>query len=273
LSIIHFQGRFVFQMPEYNNSPANDVMTDSNARFDSSLHEEDVPCGCDPAHYFEFTFRSVNVNQVTYRDGSTAVAGDSILGQRIRLNGIMTDVLPSAVGAQLFAATMKVGNLLSGKLQKSIQSDLRTNIRPLDSTDPYDQENVGAHFETIIDLTDKTSPVGSRFLRELGDVTQLEFYMHTNRYTIWNTESGYPNDRLNGDVYGYIRLIQPMIDNKGTRRRTNMYLKWKLIVHALIYLFPSFFLMQFFSHVFLRQVFSGSKNNNLMDQIVWNRFV
>ena len=41
--------------------------------------------------------------------------------------------------------------------------------------------------------------------------------MHTNRYTIWNTESGYPNDRLNGDVYGYIRPIQPMIDNKGTR--------------------------------------------------------
>ena len=41
--------------------------------------------------------------------------------------------------------------------------------------------------------------------------------MHTNRYTIWNTESGYPNDRLNGDVYGYIRPIQPMIDNNGYR--------------------------------------------------------
>lgn len=219
MSIIHFQGRFVFQMPEYNNSPANDVMTDSDARFDSSLHEEDVYeiCGCDPAHYFELTFRSVNVNQVTYRDGSTAIEGDSVLGQRIRLNGIMTDVSPSAVGTQLFAATMKVGNLLSGKLQKAIQSDLRTNVRPLDSADPFDQENVGAHFETIIDLTDKTSPAGSRFLRELGDVTQLEFYMHTNRYTIWNTESGYPNDRLNGDVYGYIRPIQPMIDNNGIR--------------------------------------------------------
>lgn len=206
-------------MPEYNNKPTNDVMTDSKAQFNSSKHEEDVYeiCGCDPAHYFEFTFRSVKVNQVTYQDGSTAANGDSILGQRIRLNGIMTDVSPSAVGAQLFAATMKVGNLLSGKLQKAIQSDLRTNIRPLDSTDPYDQENVGAHFETVIDLTDKTSPAGSRFLRELGDVTQLEFYMHTNRYTIWNSESGHSNDRLNGDVYGYIRPIQPMIDNNGIR--------------------------------------------------------
>jgi hypothetical protein len=41
--------------------------------------------------------------------------------------------------------------------------------------------------------------------------------MHTNRYTIWNTESGYPNDRLNGDVYGYLRPIQPKIDNQGIR--------------------------------------------------------
>ena len=79
------------------------------------------------------------------------------LGQRIRLNGIMTDVSPSAVWCDIFPATMKVGNLLSGKLRKAIQSDLRTNIRPLDSADPFDQENVGAHFETIIDLTDKTS--------------------------------------------------------------------------------------------------------------------
>ena len=102
----------------------------------------------------------------------------------------------------------------------------RTNIRPLDSTDPFDQENAGAHFETIIDLTDKTSPAESRFLRELGDVTQLEFYMHTNRYTIWNTESGHPNDRLNGDVYGYIRPIQPMIDNDGRRIRDR-----RLIAH------------------------------------------
>ena len=62
---------------------------------------------------------------MTYQDGSTAINGDSVLGQRIRLNGIMTDVSPSAVGAQLFAATMKVGNLMSGKLHKAIQSDLQ----------------------------------------------------------------------------------------------------------------------------------------------------
>jgi hypothetical protein len=164
---------------------------------------------------------------VTYRDGTTAtvpntnsnnnVKKDSILGQKIRLNGIMMDVSPSAIGGQLFAATMKVGNLLSGKLRKAMQSDLRTNIRPLNSTNPFDQENVGAHFETILDLSDKTTPESSRFLRELGDLTQLEFYMHTNRYTIWNTTNGYPKDRLNGDVYGYIRPVETMIDNNGIR--------------------------------------------------------
>ena len=112
---------------------------------------------------------------------------------------------------------MKVGNLLSGRLRKAVQSDLRTNVRPIDIADPFDQQNVGAHFETVPDLSDKTSPEESRFLTELGDVTQLKFYMHVNRYTIWNTKNGYAEDRLNGDVYGYIGLAEPISDNNGIR--------------------------------------------------------
>jgi hypothetical protein len=73
------------------------------------------------------------------------------------------------------------------------------------------------NFETILDLSDKISPEGSKFLRELGNLTQLEFYMHTNRYTIWNTTNGYPRDRLNGDVYRYIRPVEPTLDNNGVR--------------------------------------------------------
>jgi hypothetical protein len=206
-------------MPEYNNDPAGDATTDPDAKYNPDLIDEKVYeiCGCNPAHYFEFLFRNVRVNQVTYSDGTSAIEGDSILGQRIRLNGIMADVSPSAVGGQLFAASMKVGNLLSGRLLKAVQSDLRTNVRPINIADPFDQENVGAHFETILDLSDKTSPEESRFLTELGDVTQLKFYMHVNRYTIWNTENGYAQDRLNGDVYGYIGLVEPISDNNGTR--------------------------------------------------------
>ena len=221
LSILHFYGRFIFQMPEYNNDPAGDASTDPDAKFNQDLHDEEVYqiCGCNPANYFEFIFRNVRINQITYSDGISAIEGDSIIGQRIRLNGIMTDVSPSAPVGQIFAASMKIGNLLSGKLRKAIQSDIRTNVRPRNINDPYDQENAGAHFETILDLTDKTSPEESRFLNEIGDVTQLEFYMHTNRYTIWNTKNGYPQDRLNGDVYGYIRTIEPQTDNNGLRMR------------------------------------------------------
>lgn len=205
-------------MPQFNNNPTNDAGV--NAKFDPNLNDEVYKiCGCDPAHYFEFIFRNVRVNQVTYCDGSSAnaVVEDPVLGQRILLNGIMADISPSAVGAQLFSATAKVGNLMSGKLRYAMQSDLRTNVRPLDTSEPFDQENVGAHFETILDLTDKVTTKDSRFLMELGDITQLEFYMHTNRYTIWNTTTGYPKDRLNGDVYGYIRPVQPKIDNNGVR--------------------------------------------------------
>ena len=49
---------------------------------------------------------------------------DSILGRRIFLNGIMADVSPSAVCGQLFATSLKVGNLLSGNLLTATQSDL-----------------------------------------------------------------------------------------------------------------------------------------------------
>jgi hypothetical protein len=40
--MIHFHGRFIFQMPEYNNDPANDTTTDTNARFNPDLHDEEV---------------------------------------------------------------------------------------------------------------------------------------------------------------------------------------------------------------------------------------
>jgi hypothetical protein len=130
----------------------------------------------------------------------------------------MVDVSPSAICAQLFSSTLKVGNLLAGKIQTAIQSDLRTNIRPPNVANPFSPENAGANFETIIDLTDKTSPEESRFLKELGEITQLEFYMHLNRYTLWNTDiQGHDQEKLNGYVYGYIRPIIHYIDNDGLR--------------------------------------------------------
>ena len=112
LSIIHFHGRFVFQMPEYDNKAEN-----KGIKFKDNLDEDTVynKCGCDPGSYFELIFRNVKVSQVTYRDGGSVTQGDSIIGQPVLLYGFMPDVSPSAVGAQLFASSMKVGNLLSGR--------------------------------------------------------------------------------------------------------------------------------------------------------------
>jgi hypothetical protein len=224
LSILHFHGRFVFQMPEYNNAPGGEGI-----KFDPNLDEDKVyeNCGCDPASYYEFIFRNVKVSQATYRDCSSVTQGDSIIGQPVLLYGLMPDVSPSAIGAQLFAASMKVGNLLSGRLRKAVQSDLRTNVRPPNTSQLFSAESAGAHFETVLDLTDKTSPQESRFLSELGDITQLEFYMHVNNYTIWNTQLvGHSQDRLNGDVYGYIRPIVSVRDNNNIRIKAR-----RLIAH------------------------------------------
>jgi hypothetical protein len=203
-------------MPLHNNNPTNEkVDFDANAKTDDVFHI----CGCDPSRYFELNFRNVRVNQVTYADGTSATKDDSIVGQRIFLNAIMPDVSPSAVCGQLYAGTLKIGNLLSGSLSHATQSDLRTNIRPLDAENIWSSENAGAHFETTLKLTDKTSPEESRFLQELN-VTNLEFYMHVNHYTKWNTLEGAIKDRLNGDVYGYIRPTSPVMDSNGVRIKT-----------------------------------------------------
>jgi hypothetical protein len=138
MSVAHFYGRFIFHMPLHNNDPSS-----QKVEFDPNLKSEEVfkICGCDPSRYFDFIFRNVRVNQVTYNDGTTTIDSndDSILGQRIFLNGIMADVSPSAVCGQLFATSLKVGNLLSGNLLTCTQSDLRTNIRPLDSKEIWSQ--------------------------------------------------------------------------------------------------------------------------------------
>ena len=244
MEILHLSGRFVFQMPLHNNDPVSKKIDfDANAKSDDVLKL----CGCDPSRYFELNFRNVRVNQVTYADGTSTTADDSIVGQRIFLNAIMPDVSPSAVCGQLYAATLKIGNLLSGSLSHATQSDLRTNIRPLDSENIWSSENAGAYFETVLKLTEKTSPQASRFLQELGDVTDLEFYMHLNHYTTWNTQEGAVKDRLNGDVYGYIRPLIPVMDSNGVRIK-----KRRVVAHSNVLNNPE-----------LKRIFRGSSSKPL----------
>jgi hypothetical protein len=66
-------------------------------------------------------------------------------------------------------------------------------------------------------LSDKTSPPGSRYLQELGDANELEFHMHLNQHTLWDTQEGIAKERLNGYVYGYIRPLGKIHDENGLR--------------------------------------------------------
>jgi hypothetical protein len=211
MPLLHFYGRFNFQAPTYNNDP-----TEQEIPFDPNVEKEKVLeyCGCDPSHYFEFSFRNVTVNQVTYDDGSIALEGDSIVGQNVILIGFLPDVSPSAVCGQLFGGKVKIGNLLSGTLRKSMQSPLRLNIRPIVYSRGQCQ---GAHFRTQLDITSRQLASESRYIHELNKISSVEFCFHVNRYNFWKTKDQPIEDRLNGDVYGYIRQIEPGTDKSGLR--------------------------------------------------------
>jgi hypothetical protein len=57
---------------------------------------------------------------------------DAIIGQNVDISGIMPDVSPSAIYAQLFAEKLRIDRtILTGNVHKAVQLDLRLNIRPL----------------------------------------------------------------------------------------------------------------------------------------------
>jgi len=175
MPILHFHGKFLFHMPEYDNYPSNDARCDLNARFDPNCSDEKIfsICGSDPSRYFEFTFQDVKVKTVTYSDGNGYTSGDIFINQTIDFNGILVDVSPSAECAQLFAPNLKIGNLLTGTLQNTTQSELRLNLRPLDSSANYDSEQVESYFQTTLKITDKNLLQESRFIREIGNSSEL----------------------------------------------------------------------------------------------------
>src|SRR3954454_6342945 len=104
--VLHFSGRFRYDMPEYNNSPEF-----TKVDFDPTLPRDQVikTCGCNPAHYFKFRFEEVRVTNITYCDGSVNCGDDPMLRQPVELDGFLVDVSPSAINARLFAGRMSVG--------------------------------------------------------------------------------------------------------------------------------------------------------------------
>jgi hypothetical protein len=209
--ILHFHGHFRFHMPEYNNDPTN-----PGVRFDPNIDARDVRglCGCDPARYYEFSFYDARVTQITHAGAESVTAGDPVIGRSVELSGFLPDVSPSAIGAQLYAARLRVDRLVAATLQKATQSDLRLNIRPLGFTD----ETAGAHFSTAADVGQWLDPGGSRAFAELRDIRELEVAFHLNHYTRLDHPGGPAEAKLTGDVYGYLRPRAFAGDAEGTPR-------------------------------------------------------
>ena len=210
--VLHFSGRFRFQMPEYNNDP-----TGKGVSFDPSLAADDVKkiCGCDPSKYFEFSFFDVSVRQVTYGDSSVATSGDAMIGVPLALDGFMVDVSPTAICAQIFCTRFRLGGLMQGALSKGIQSDLRLNIRPLG----FGDESAAAYFDSVLTSASPLSVLpSSRAREELGSAQTFDIHFHLNRYTrVDNNQE--PLNHLTGDVYGYLRPTALVA--KNVRKRTN----------------------------------------------------
>ena len=208
--ILHISGKFRFQMPGYNNAPANQPVPFDPAK---PVAEVQQLCECDPAKYFEFDFFNTSVQQVTYLDGTSATAGDPVVGMPVTLSAFMVDVSPSAICAQIFPVQFGVGTLFQGVMAKAIQSDLRLSIRPLGFTD----QTTAAHFETSVRIDGITSPQGSRLGAEMASAQQLTLYFHLNHYTRIDNSDDPEGAHLTGDVYGYIRPFAPVRNVNGTR--------------------------------------------------------
>ena len=217
LPVLHFSGRFRFAMPGRNNDPRAPAVP-----FDPDVPASKVValCGCDPAHYLEFEFIDVAVRQVTYGDGTTATAGDPVLGLPVTLSALFPDVSPSAVCSQLLAARMAIGDTVTGAVRKGLQSTPRLNVRP----EGFGDQTVAAHVRTAVDLTSLADPGGSRFVSELGDARLLELHLHLNRYN--RVDARPPEKPSTGDVFGTVRAGGPDVDAEGRRLRRR-----KLVVH------------------------------------------
>jgi hypothetical protein len=126
MTVIHFSGQFEFQVPVRNNIPELQYEP-----FDPEKDLDDVMdlCGCNPSKYFEFKFKNAQINQITYANGDDTSTEDPLVGKLVDLNGLLVDVSPSAICAQLFAGKLNISNNLRGKINTPSQSHLRHNIR------------------------------------------------------------------------------------------------------------------------------------------------
>lgn len=225
MSILHFSGNFKYQLAYFNNEPKNDArkpdaydlqLNDEKlkVKFDSNLSPDEIHQRllCDPTKYFEFEFSNVYVKRIIYDDGSSTDKDgmhDPIIGERVMLKCMLVDVSPHLERGQLFAGEFRVVDVMIGKLERALQSEVYTNIRSKDSSGFF---TAAAHFETKLGEVYPLQGPGiskenSRCLKEIKDVlANLKIYFHASRYDVSKNE---------GDVYGYIGRTVPEATNEG----------------------------------------------------------
>lgn len=210
--MLHFSGRFRFDFPEYNNNPRATAVG-----FNPSTPVEEVleMTAGDPAQYFEFAFFEVQVRSVTYRDGSTATAGDTAIGLGVQLSGLLVDIAPSAIVAVLHAGRLSVGTSLRATVDRSYMSELRLSTFMDDPTGGM--QAFGAHFEARSSIRNLTPLPGSRWSTELGQVDRVVVRFFINRFCAPGFDTHPPADHRFGDVYGIICADTALEELDGVR--------------------------------------------------------
>jgi hypothetical protein len=134
---------------------------------------------------------------------------DPIIGQRVMLKCMLVDVSPHLERGQLFAGEFRVVDVMIGKIDRALQSEVYTNIRSKDSSSFF---TAAAHFETTLREVyhlygPSISEENSQCLKEIKNVlTNLKMYFHVSRYDVSKNE---------GNVYGYIGRVVPEANNEG----------------------------------------------------------
>jgi len=210
MSILHFSGKFKYQPPRYNNEPGN-----PERYFDASLSPDDVhekiTQGTEPLQYFEFEFFDVFVRKITYEDGTSVTdeKDDSVICKKIHLKGLLVDTAPHLERGRLFAGEIRVLDLLMGRLELAVQSDVFTTIV---NDEIGGVQSYSADFEAKInDLTMLqnifVSSKNSRYLREF-DNGELKIYFHVSHFSFKSME---------GTIFGYMGPQIPVESSNGIR--------------------------------------------------------
>jgi len=247
MSIIHFFGKFQFQLPYQNNEVIYDAR--SKDKVIPDFENGDVKyykfdkvqksLKCDPSDYFRFRFKDCTIKTITSkRDTVPDINADILIGSKVLLNGFLADVSPRLQYGRLFPIAengdshgLEIANNSNKLLMRSfpvntfdqntsfiLQSDLYNNMRTdneeLDVYRAYFR--FSAYFDSMlkdIQVYDESSP----FLKTLKkNPNPLYLYFNTCQFKTKKDDKNLETLPENeGNVYGYIAPYSDIFYNEN----------------------------------------------------------